>query len=173
MDLTQVEIAGPCRITFKGIDLGHTLEGVTLTADRDLTKVMVDRYGSTPIDQVLNGVDARIKFKLAQFNVRNGDIAMPESSTYDGATNDRIDIGADSGYSLRQDAGLLVIHPLKYATGDFSHDINLYKAINIAAFTLPYKVDEQLVTELEMQALVDETYGTGRRLGHVGYAAVS
>lgn len=173
MDLNQVEIAGPCRITYKGIDLGHTLDGVVFTADRDLTKLTVDRYGSTPIDQVLNGTDARVKFKLAQFNVRNGDIAMPETSTYDGATNDRIDIGADAGASLRGEAGLLVIHPLKYAAGDLSHDINLYKAANIGSFELPFKVDEQLVIELDMQAFVDESYGAGRRLGHVGYAAVS
>lgn len=173
MDITQVEIEGPCRITFKGIDIGHTIDGVTLSVDRALADVTVDRYGTTPIDKILTGTDARVKFKLAQFNIRNFDIAMPETSSQDTAIGDRADIGADAGYSLRPDAGLLVIHPLKYATGDLSHDVNLYKAVNVNPLELSYKIDDQLVFEMDMQALVDESYGTGRRLGHVGPAALS
>lgn len=172
MDITQVEIEGPCRITFKGIDIGHTLEGVVLTADRQFADVKVDRYGSMPIDKVLTGSGLMAKFKLAQNNVRNFDIAMPETSTYDGVT-DRADFGADAGYSLRQDAGLLVIHPLRYATSDTSHDVSIYRAVNQKPLQLDYKIDSQLVFEVEMVALVDESYGTGRRLGHYGNAAVS
>lgn len=173
MDITQVEIEGPCRLTFKGVDIGHTLDGIVLTVDRSFADVLVDRYGSMPIDKVLTGVSAKLKFKLAQFNVRNFDIAMPETSTYDGAVGDRADIGADAGYSLRADAGLLVIHPLKYAVGDLSHDINIYRAVNTNTMELSYKIDEQLAVEVEMEALVDESFGTGRRLGHIGTAIVS
>lgn len=174
MDITQVEIAGPCRLTFKGIDIGHTIDGVTLTVERAFADVKVDRY-TAAIDKVLTSEVAKLKFKLAQFNIRNLDIAMPEGTNADqsGTTNDRQDIGVDAGYSLRSDAGLLVIHPLKYATGDFSHDITLYKCINTRNLDLDYKVDGQLVVEVEMESLVDESYGTGRRLGHIGNAALS
>lgn len=173
MDLAQVEIAGPCRITFGGIDIGHTLDGVELTVDRELAKVMVDKYGETAVDFVLTGQSAKAKFKLAQFNNRVLDMAMPEAQNIDVATLDQTAIGADAGYSLRGDAKALVIHPLKYATGDLSHDVTLYKAINTNSLTLPYTVKDQLLTELEMEALVDESYGSGRRLGHIGYAATS
>lgn len=174
MDLTQVEIAGACRITYKGIDIGHTVDGVMLSIDRELAKVVVDRYGSSAIDYVLTGQTAKVSFKLAQFNNRSTDIALPESQNIDVATQDQTAIGADAGYSLRGDAGELVIHPLKYATGDRSHDIVLYKAVNTKSpVEMPYRVDEQLVLEVEMEALVDESYGTGRRLGHIGYAATS
>lgn len=173
MDLTQVEIAGPCRITYKGIDIGHTVDGVELEVDRKLAGVFVDRYGETPIDFVLTGTEAKLNFKLAQFNNRSLDTAIPEAQNIDTATADQTAIGSDAGYSLRGDAGQLVIHPLKYATSDQSHDVTFYKAINTGSFTLPFKVDDQLVIELEMTALVDESYGTGRRLGHVGPAATS
>lgn len=173
MDLTQVEIAGPCRITYKSIDLGHTLEGVTLEVERKLADVFVDRYGETPIDKILMGHTAKVKFKLAQFSNRQTDIALPEGQNIDTAAFDQTAIGTDAGYSLRADAGSLVIHPLKYANGDQSHDVTLYKCVNTANFTLPMTIQDQLVTEVEMEALVDESYGSTRRLGHIGYAATS
>lgn len=173
MDLTQVEIAGPCRITFKGIDIGHTLDGVELMVDRKLAAVFVDKYGESPVDYVLTGTQAKVKFKLAQWNNRVWDTAIPEGQNIDTTNFDQTGFGVDAGYSLRGDAGLLVIHPLKYATGDQSHDVTLYRAVNTNSPTLPFKVKDQLVTEVEMEALVDESYGTGRRLGHIGYAATS
>lgn len=173
-DIAKAEISGPCRITFKGIVLGHTLDGVELTADRELTEVQVDRYGHTPIDLVLTGNNLRAKFKLAQTEFDQWNAAIPETSSYDGAgVADRVDFGADAGYSLRQDAGLLVIHPMKNADTDFSDDVTLYLAVSSEPVTLPLKIDEQKVLELTMRALVTEAYGSGRRLGHYGPADVS
>lgn len=173
MDITEVEVAGPCKITLGGLDLGHTLDGVMLTAEREFLDVRVDRY-SAPIDKVLTSGGATVTFKLAQNNFRNKDLSMPETSSYDGAgVKDRVDLGADNGYSLRQNAQQLIIHPLKNAATDLSDDIVLYKAVSAESVELPYRVDEQLVLELTFHALVDEGYGTGRRLGHVGPADVS
>jgi hypothetical protein len=42
-DITKAEIAGPVSITHKGIVLGHVVDGVELTAQRELTEVNVDR----------------------------------------------------------------------------------------------------------------------------------
>lgn len=173
MDLTQVEIAGPCRLTYKGIDIGHTLDGVELSVDRKTAGVFVDRYGESPVDYVITGTTAKAKFKLAQWQDRSWDIALPEGQNTDVAVLDQTGFGTDAGYSLRGDAGILTIHPLKYATGDQSHDVTLYLAVNTNSLVLPYKVKDQLVLEVEMEALVSEQYGTGRRLGHIGNAATS
>lgn len=173
-DIAKAEIAGPCRITFKGIVLGHTVDGVDLEAQRELTEVQVDQYGHTPIDLVLSGNNLTIHFKLAQTEFDQWNAAIPETSSYDGAgTRDRVDFGADAGYSLRQDAGVLVIHPMKNADTDFSDDITVYLAVSSENVPLPLKIDEQRVLEITMKALVSEAYGTGRRLGHYGPADVS
>lgn len=174
MDLNKVKIAGPQRVTFKAIDMGHTLDGVEFTYEREFEDVVVDKYGSTPIDKVLTGSSVMIKFKLAQSDWRQFDLAIPEGSSHDGTgSSDRVDLGVDAGYNLRQDSGLLVIHPLSKATSDTSEDITIYKAVSVENIEVPYKIDEQKVVEITMQGLVDETYATGRRLGHIGPADVS
>ncbi len=173
MDLSKVEIAGPCRITFGGIDLGHTLDGVEIEINRQMADVIVDRYGDTPVDKVLTGTTATAKFKLAQFDNRQLDTALPEGQNIDTVTLDQTSFGTDAGYNLRQDAKQLVIHPLKYAVGDLSHDVTFYLAVSTEPVTLPFMVKDQLAVEVTMTALVSEAFGTSRRLGHVGYAATS
>lgn len=173
-DISKAVIHGPCQITFKGIVVGHTLDGVELEATRELKETNVDRYGHTPIDLILTGNTLTVKFKMAQTEWDQWNIAIPETSSYDGAsTKDRADFGADAGYSLRQDAGLLVIHPLRLSFGDQSEDVTIYLAVSSENVTLPMKIDEQRVLEVTMKALVSEAYGTGRRLGHYGPADVS
>lgn len=173
-DITKVEIAGPCKIMFNGVDMGHTLDGVELTAERDFTRVKADRFGDTPIDYVLAGNRLKVKFKLAQTEWDQWNMAIPETSSFDGAgIKDRADFGADAGYSLRQDAAQLIIHPIKNAVTDLSDDVTIYKAVSTEPVTLPMKIDEQRVLEVTMEALVVEDYGTGRRLGHYGPADVS
>lgn len=173
-DISKVEIAGPCLITHKGIVVGHTIDGIELEAQRELKETNVDRYGHTPVDLILTGNNLTVKFKMAQTEWDQWNIAIPETSSYDGAgTADRADFGADAGYSLRQDAGLLVIHPLKNAPTDLSDDITIYLAVSADNVKLPLKIDEQRVLEVTMKALVSEAFGTGRRLGHYGPADVS
>lgn len=172
--LAKAEIAGPVSITHKGIVLGFVKDGVELSALRELTEVQVDRYGHTPIDFVLSGNNLKVKFKLAQTEWDQWNAAVPETSSYDGAsTADRADFGADAGYSLRQDAGVMVIHPLKNAATDFSDDVTIYLAVSTGNVTMPLKIDDQRVLDVEFTALVSEAFGTGRRLGHYGPADVS
>lgn len=173
-DISRARVAGPQLITHKGIVVGHTLDGVDFNYDRSFTEVNVDRYGKMAIDLILEGSELTIKFKLAQTDWDQWNIAVPETSSFDGAgTKDRADFGADAGYSLRQDAGLLTIHPINNAATDLSEDITIYLAVSAEAVPLPLKINEQRVIEVTMKALVSEAYGTGRRLGHYGPADVS
>ncbi len=165
--------AGPCRITYGGIDMGHTLDGVDITITRAMADVFVDRYGETPVDKVITGSTAKAKFKMAQWSNRQWDVALPEGQNIDTASLDQTGFGVDAGYNLRQNALPLVIHPLKYAVGDLSHDVTFYLCVNTKDVVLPFKVKDQLATEVEMEAFVSEAYGSQRRLGHLGYAATS
>lgn len=173
MDISKVRI-GACQITYKGVNIGHTLDGVELTFEREFEDLTVDKYGSSPIDKALTGNKLMAKFKLAQPDFASMNIANPEGEGADGTLGDRIGLGTDAGYLLRQDAGLLVLRPLKnVASVDDSEDIHLYKAVSAENVELSYKVDEQRVIEVTMEALIDETYGVGRRLGHIGPAIIS
>lgn len=168
MDISKVRI-GACQITYKGVNVGHTLDGVELTFEREFEDLTVDKYGSSPVDKALTGNKLMAKFKLAQPDFAALNIANPEGEGADGTTGDRIGLGTDAGYLLRQDAGELVLRPLKnVASANDTEDVVLYKAVSVENIELSYKVDEQRVIEVTFEALVDETYGTGRRLGHVG-----
>lgn len=174
MDISKVEISGPCRITVNGVDIGHTLGGVELQGTRKLTDVNVDRYGETPIDKVLSGNTLKAVFTMAQTEWAQWDLLVPETSSYNGAgAADRADFGADAGASLRAEGKLIVIHPLKNMATDLSDDVTIYKAVSAGDFSLPMRVDEQRALEITLEALVVEDFGTGRRLGHYGPADVS
>jgi hypothetical protein len=174
MDISKARITGPCTVVFNGVNVGHTLDGIEFTAERDFADVKVDKYGDTPIDKVLIGNRVMLKFKLAQPDWRQLDLAIPETSSYDGAgVADRTDLGGDAGFSLRSVSAPLVIHPMKNAATDYTDDITIYKAVSYENIEIPYKVDEQQAVEVTMIGLVDESYGVGRRLGHIGPAAVS
>lgn len=173
-DISKAEITGPVSITYKGIVLGHVIDGVELTAERELQEVNVDQYGHTPIDFVLSGNHLKLKFKLAQTEFDQWNAAIPETSSYDGAgAKDRNDFGADAGYSLRQDAGPMIVHPLKNGATDLSDDVTIYLAVQTDNVVMPLQIDNQKVLEVTFDALVSEAYGSGRRLGHYGPADVS
>ena len=152
--------------------MGHTLGGVELTIEREFTDLTVDKYGTTPVDKALTGQRLLVTATLAQPDFYTLDAALPESSAIDVAS-DRVNIGTDAGYLLRNDSGLLVLHPLKNNNDDLTEDINIYKAVSVETVTLPFRVDEQRGVEITWEALVDESYDSGRRLGHIGPAAVS
>lgn len=172
MNISDVRI-GICSIKFKTVDLGHTLEGVELSFEREFEDLKVDKYGDMPIDMALTGHNLKIKFKLAEVTLPRLDIAIPEGGYASAGQGTRINLGADAGYLLRADAGELVLHPLKNAASDLSEDVVVYKAVSVEAIPLNYKVNEQRVVEITMRALVDESYADGRRLGHIGITNIS
>lgn len=172
-DLSKLRI-GRRRVIFKGIDMGHTIDGVVLKIDRKFKEVVVDKYGSTPVDMALTGQDITIAIKLAQPDFNSWRMAVPESSEYDGTgALDRVNFGADAGKLLRNDAGLLVLHKPENALSDDSEDYTFYRAVSAEPIDTEFKVDNQQVVALTFHCLVDESYDDGRRLGHFGPAAVS
>lgn len=164
---------GACSVTHGGVSLGHTKDGAEFSFKRDFTDLMVDQYGETPVDMALKGQDLKVKVYLAEPNTANLHVAMPEQGDASGSAGERVGLGVDAGVTLRQFAKELVLHPLKNADSNDSEDVHIYLAVSVETVALNYKVDEQRVIEVTFRALVDETYGNGRRLGHVGPADIS
>lgn len=170
--LANVRI-GACSVLWGGVSLGHTKDGAEFSFERSFEDLMVDQYGETAVDKALKGQNLTVKVYLAEPNTAMLHAALPEQGHASGANGERVGLGVDAGATLRQYAKELVLHPLKNASSDDSEDIHIYKAVSMETVALNYKVDEQRVIEVTFQALVDETYASGRRLGHVGPADVS
>lgn len=174
MDISKARIYGPLTIVVDGVNIGHVLDGVDFTAERDFEMVKVDKAGETPIDYVLTGNRLFAEFKLAQPDWYQLNFAIPETSSYDGAASaDRADFGADAGASLRSEGKQVTFHPTKRVATDKTDDFVIYKAVSIETVAVPLKINEQQLIGVKLSALYVEDYGTGRRLGHYGPADVS
>lgn len=163
-DITNVQI-GVCSVTFKGIDLGHTKEGVEVSYEPEHHDITVDKYGNTVVDKVLIGEKFTVKLKLAEFTIANLRNAMPQT-TFAGAANARITVGISAGQRALVDSGQLVIHPTDQGTR--RHDIVLHKAYVASSIVLPHKVDEEKTYEVVFEALLDESKADGNYLGLIG-----
>jgi hypothetical protein len=164
---------GACGVIFDNVSLGHTKDGAEFQFERSFEDLMVDQYGETAVDKALTGQKLTVKVFLAEPSVANLHVAMPEQGHASGGNGERVGLGVDAGALLRQYAKELVLHPLKNAANDDSEDIHIYKAVSVETVPMNYKVNEQRIIEVTFQALVDETYGNGRRLGHIGPANIS
>lgn len=163
-DITQVQV-GACSVSFNGLDLGHTKGGVEVTYEPTHKDVSVDKYGETVIQKRLTGEKLSAKVPLAEYTIANLRNAIPQS-TFAGAANARITIGASAGQLATADAYQLVLHPL--TEGTRRHDIVIYKAYVASTVVLPHKNDEEKVIEVTFEALLDETKSDGNYLGLIG-----
>lgn len=173
-DISKLKVAAGSLVTWNGADLGHLVDGVEIEIERELTEVYSDIYGKTPVDFVLTGQKATAKLKLAEITPNSMNYALPENDYDIGTADDHTHFGTKPGYSLRADAGPLVITPQGGNT-DGNLTITFFKAVSTDNVKLAYKIDEQSVIEVTFTALVDETRnGTdGRLLGRMGPVAIS
>ena len=163
-DITNVKV-GVCDVTFNSVNLGHTIGGVEVTYEPVYKDVMVDAYGETIVEQYLIGEKLTAKVPLAESTIANMRNAIPQS-TFAGAANARITIGAKAGKKSTDDAAELVLHPSGEGTRAF--DIVLHKAISSEGITLSHTNDGEKVIEVTFTALLDETKSDGNYLGLIG-----
>lgn len=163
-DVTKVQV-GACSVTYNGLDLGHTKGGVEVSYEPTYKDVSVDKYGETVVEKYLTGEKFTAKVPLAEFTIANLRNAMPKS-TFAGAANTRITIGAAAGKKATDSAAQLVLHPLNQGTRQ--HDIVLYKAYVASQVVLSHKNDEEKIIEVTFEALLDESRSDGNYLGLIG-----
>lgn len=164
---------GVCSIVFNGVDVGHTLGGTKVTITRKLTPLKVDKYGDSPVDMVVTDVQMEVEAKIAEPVVTLIKNAMPEGDFENGASGQRVGVAAGEGAALRAGSALLTLHPLSKAATDLSEDVTIYNAVATSSPVLNYDVAGQRVFDIKFSALVNETEGAGRRLGHIGPTNIS
>lgn len=154
-------------ITFNGQSLGHTTGGVTFHYEPQTDPIKFDQFGDTPVDMILHGETLQIVVNLAEPVVDILQAAIA-AGVQVGSTGKRLHLGKDAGFSYRSVAAQLVLHPMDKGAGDQSEDVTIYKAVAADPVELNYEVDKQRIFEVTFTALVDETFGNNRRLGHIG-----
>lgn len=164
-DLSKIE-TGPCKITFLGEALGHTMEGVKLSAKPMLRDRKVDENGDHVIEIVStgHGLEAKVVFGEKTVTVLRRVIAMSTavSSTSRG-------IGRRPGTKATSVAGPLVIHPLSNDDGDETDDVVLHLCVAVDVDEV--QAGQVLADRLfgcTFRSMVDETKPNGEILGRLG-----
>jgi len=164
---------GDCDVFLNEVHLGHTKGGVEFTFEREFEDLTVDKYGNMPVDMALTGQNLLIKAFLAEVTNDNYNVAIPEGAYALGSSDDKLGLGRDAGYLLRQDAKPLRLHPRNRAANDLSEDIYIWLAASVENVEMGFKIDEQRVLETTFRAFVDESQPDGSRLGRIGAEAIS
>lgn len=126
---TEFELT-PCRVTYKGIDLGATLGNVKVTVEEKLSELKSDQLASTIIDRKTSGFTAKIETELAETQLKsNWNVIFPAHKLVtDSHGNQSFYFDSTVGTSMRDLAGPLVLHPLSRPDTDLTGDILVYLA---------------------------------------------
>lgn len=158
---------GTCKVLYKGVDLGHTKGGVTLTHSPEFTKITADQWGETPVDFALNGEEWTATLRLTEWQLSLLASVFPTGDLA-GANDGRLTMGRNAGFSLKSQAGVLVLHPRANDDTDATDDVVFFKAVPFEEVEVEYTNEDQRVYEVKFVALVDTTKADGSWLGHIG-----
>lgn len=156
---------GPCQVTYKGVDLGHTIGGVTVTYTPEWHETKVDKYGSSVVEKFLVGEKLSAEVNLAEFTLSNLQVAINQA-TLQG--DDSVSVGSVAGKKASVNGGLLVLHPLAYAAGVRDYDVSIFKAVVTGELKLEHKNDGEKVLPVMFDGLIDENRSDGSMLGFIG-----
>ena len=154
---------GVCKVYFKGVDLGHTIGGVEVSYAPEYHRTKVDEFAADA-ERGLVGESLKAKVPLAENTLQTIKNAIAHSTD----NTDHVTIGSKAGKRTSDKAGLLVLHPVANAAGDYSDDVGIYKAHVVNEITIPYKNDGEQIIEAEFEGLVDENRSDGNLLGMIG-----
>lgn len=163
-DATKIQL-GPCTVTYKGRDMGHTIGGVTVTYTPDFHDTVVDKFGSSVVEKFLVGEKFMAECNLAEWSLANLQDAVNQS-TLQG--DDSISVGSAAGKKASANAGLLVLHPVANASTNKNDDVAIYKAVVTSELKIEHKNDGEKVLPVTFDGLIDENRSDGNMLGFIG-----
>lgn len=119
----------PCRVTFKGVDIGATLGNVTVKNKTSLADLKSDQLGSTVIDKRVSGHMFQIDTEFAEVKFKeNWKVLFPMHKLVTQGMSTLFLFDSQIGFSQAGAAGLLTLHPLSLPNTDLSEDFNVYLA---------------------------------------------
>lgn len=166
-DLSKIQ-SGPCKLTFDGDTVGHTMEGVRWNVQYDLRKRMVDEYGTNTAQMVHQGENIEISTTLAEKTLDVISIVFAWgyqiSATMWG-------FGRTPGLDGDDVEKEMVIHPLEMGASQ-AQDVTFWKTVPSNAAEVQFGViTADRVFGVTFTAMVDESKSNGYLLGRIGLPA--
>jgi hypothetical protein len=161
-DLTKIQ-AGPCKLTYRGVDLGHTIGGCmvtveNLTRDRD----DIDEYEGEVVDSIHAGDKITINVKLAEKSPEVIAALFP----FGVSVTEGWGIGQRPGSRGSDVSGTLVIHPLD---GDgLLDDVVLHDAVASDQGDIENDKLEDREFDATFVSIIDDRQQAGMLLGGFG-----
>ncbi len=158
-DTTNLIPLGPCSIIFGDVNLGHTQGGTDIRIDSRWKQILADDYGNTPIDDFERGAVIEVDVTLAQYDIEQLEISIPN---YVRQVGDRVNFGDKTGDSIIKSE--LVIIPEEASELQFT----IYKAAVINQVLIYFDQEGEKVLRVTFRAYIDETRVIGDRLFRIG-----
>lgn len=168
-DLSRIE-SGPCEVTYKGIEVGHTMGGVTFSVKPQLRERKVDEYGEHIVDLIYQGDQVECKTTLAEKTLAV--VQTVYQMSYTALSDTQIGIGNLPGGKGSDKAGRLTLHPLDgYETED---DVVFFMAVVKDVGDVQFgTITADRVFEVTWGMLIDESQEDGQLIGTIGVSGQS
>ena len=150
---------GPAYVYFKGVHVGHTYGGVSMSVTQNTYELKSDQYGETPVRVLDAGLALEITVNMTESTFANLKIlfaSAKDETTY-------LTFGKPVGEPIV--TGELVLEPI-----DGSDIIQVYNAApNVGgAIEIAFTTDNQRVFACRFVGLIDDTRDSGDQLFRIG-----
>lgn len=148
----------PCRVTYKGVDLGGTSGNVVVKMEQTLSELKVDQYGSTIIDKRTSGFKYSIDLEIDEVKFKdNWKILFPSALVAEQGGQKNVYFDSQMSFSQRSSAGALVLHPLALPDTDKSEDFYVWLAAAEAKTDWTFSPSEQVKLKITFTIYPDFT----------------
>lgn len=157
----------PCRVNYKGVDLGATVGNVKVSIKEELAELKSDQLGKTIIDRRVSGFSCTVETSLAENqNKANWNVIFPAHKLVTNPTTGFSNYYFDSavGTSMADLAGPLILHPLSRPNTDLSGDVMVYLAAANGASEYEFGPDKQIAMKIHWDMYPDFTSSPPRFL---------
>lgn len=155
VDQTKMDL-GPCRVTYNGVDLGGTLDNVTVSVKMDQGEIKADQTGTTILDHRVVGLQISVETALAEMQSKDKwKVAFPYMDLLTSGPNKAGLFRNKNGLSLYDVSAQLKLHPLNRADADLSQDYLFYKAAANQDSKVIYGPKEQIKLALKWNIYPD------------------
>lgn len=156
--LTQNMELTPCRVTFKGVDLGGTLDNVVIRPSFSKSEILADQSGKTVRDRRVSGLNIQVETSLAEVINKNlWKVVFPHAKLVTSGLNKIMYFENNVGNSDLSNAGILQLHPLSMPDANLSTDHKFFRACASAESEYTLSPTEQGKLKIVWNILPDDS----------------